>query len=153
MKSSSLKILNKNKDEFRLKNKNSDTNNGEINHKSKKYKLKTNKNNLNLQNQLRISSKPKISSIINKGFAINNAINRNKMNDKYSQTLRSKSTGNFLKLNSAHVKTPKANNNHFIKNNLKWYTEEENKIIFRNKDANNKIELLPISNYTPNNFK
>ena len=151
MKSSSLKILNK--DEFRLKNKNSDTNSGEISHKSKKYKLKTNKNNLNLQNQLRISSKPKISSIINKGFAINNAINRNKMNDKYSQTLRSKSTGNFLKLNSAHVKTPKANNNHFIKNNLKWFTEEENKIIFRNKDANNKIELLPISGYTPNNFK
>ena len=153
LKSSSLKILNKNKDEFRLKNKNSDTNNGEINHKSKKYKLKTNKNNLNLQNQLRISSKPKISSIINKGFAINNAINLNKMNEIYSQTLRSKSTGNFLKLNSAHVKTPKANNNHFIKNNLKWYTEEENKIIFRNKDANNKIELLPISCYTPNNFK
>ena len=148
LKSSSLKIINKNNDEFKLKSKNN-TNSGECSIKSTKYKLKTNNNNL--RNQLRISSKPKINGIINKGFPLNNALNRNKMNDIYSQALRSKSTGNFVKLKSAHVKTPKANMNPFIKNN-KWLNEEENKIIFRNNDAINKKELFPISGYIPKNL-
>ena len=152
MKSSSLKIINKNKDDFILKNKNN-TNSGEISHRTTKFKLKTNKNtNLDLKNQLRISSKPKISTIINKGFALNNALNKNKMNDIYSQALRSRSTGNFVKLKSAHVKTPKANMNPFIKNNLKLFSEEENKLIFRNNDSNNKIELLPLDGYIQKNF-
>ena len=154
MKSSSLKIINKNKDDFILKNKNkNNTNSGEISHRTTKFKLKTNKNtNLDLKNQLRISSKPKISTIINKGFALNNALNKNKMNDIYSQALRSRSTGNFVKLKSAHVKTPKANLNPFIKNNLKLFSEEENKLIFRNNDSNNKIELLPLDGYIQKNF-
>ena len=151
-KSSSLKILNKNKED--IKYKNNINNNGENSHRSSKYKLKTSKNNLNLNNHLRISSKPKISNIINKGFAINNAVNRNKMNDIYSQALRSKSTGNFVKLKSAHVKTPKNTINQFKGNNLKWFNEEENKLFLRNNINDKKnMELLPIAGFTPKNLK
>ena len=150
IKSSSLKIINnKNKDDRKLKNSN-----GEISHRNSKYKLKTNKNNINLNNNLRISSKPKISSIINKEFAISNAVNRNKMNEIYSQDLRSKSTGNFVKLKSAHVSTPKKNMKQFMNHNLNWFKEEERKINLRNNNNNEKkqLELLPIAGYTPKNI-
>ena len=151
-KSSSLKILNKNKEDVKFKN--NINNNGENSHRTTKYKLKTNKNNTNVNNHLRISSKPKISSIINKGFSINNAVNRNKMNDIYSQALRSKSTGNFVKLKSAHVKTPKNSINQFKSNNLKWFNEEENKIFLKNNNNDkNNLELLPITGFTPKNLK
>ena len=146
IKSSSLKIISKNKEEIKFKNTN-----GEISHRNSKYKLRTNKNSGNLKNNLRISSKPKISSIINKEFAINNAVNRNKMNEIYTQALRSKSTGNFVKLKSAHVKTPKTNMKQIINNNFNWF-DEENKMNLKNNNDNRKLELLPIGGYTPKNL-
>ena len=157
IKSSSLKIISKNKDDLNLKNDNNNNiNNGDNTYRNNKYKLKNKNNNLNIKNPLRISSKPKISSIINKGFAFNNAVNRNKMNDLNSQDIRSKSTGNFVKLKSAHIKTPKTgmNNNQFLNYNMKWFNEEENKMLFNdNINNNNKIDLLPINGYTPKNLK
>ena len=152
IKSSSLKIISKNKEDLKFKN-NFIGNNGENSHRSSKYKLKTTKNDLNLRNQIKISSKPKISTIINKGFAINNAVNKNKINDIYdiyNQALRSRSTGNFVKLKSAQISTPKTN---FMNHNIKWFKEEENKIYLRNNNDNKKIEILPITGYTPKNLK
>ena len=142
LKSSSLKILN---------NNNIDSS-GENTHRSSKYKLKNNKNNVNNKNHLRLSSKPKISTIINRGFALNNAVNRNKINDIFTQALRSKSTGNFIKLKSAQVKTPKNKINNVIGNNIKWFNEEENKIYFKNNNTNNKNDLLPYTGYTQKNI-
>ena len=143
LKSSSLKILN---------NNNIDSS-GENTNRSSKYKLKNNKNKVNNKNQLRLSSKPKISTIINREFALNNAVNRNRINDIFTQALRSKSTGNFIKLKSAQVKTPKNKINNAIGNNIKWLNEEENKIYFKNNNnINNKNDLLPYTGYTQKNI-
>jgi RNA polymerase II subunit A small phosphatase-like protein len=153
LKSSSLKIINKNNN-LMIQNFNVD-NNEDKSHRNNKYKLKNNINNTNNinNNNIRKSSKPKISTIINRGFEINNTVNRNKINDLYSQALRSKSTGNFVKLKSAQIKTPKHNGNN-VRNNIKWINEEDNKIIFQSniKNNKNKNELASISNYTPNNI-
>ena len=151
MKSSSLKIINKNN--LIIQNNNIDSN-GDKSYRNNKYKLNNNSNNINNlnNNNLRKSSKPKISTIINRGFEINNTVNRNKMNDFYSQALRSKSTGNFVKLKSAQINTSK-NNDINIKNNLKWINEEDNKKFFKNNIKNNKInDLVSISGHTPNNI-
>jgi hypothetical protein len=153
LKSSSLKIINKNNN-LMIQNFNVD-NNEDKSHRNNKYKLKNNINNTNNinNNNIRKSSKPKISTIINRGFEINNTVNRNKINDLYSQALRSKSTGNFVKLKSAQIKTPKHNGNN-VRNNIKWINEEDNKIIFQSniKNNKNKNDLASISNYTPNNI-
>ena len=159
MKSSSFKLLNQNND-LSIKNYNGNIRNN--NHRSSKYRLKNNLNNINnvsntnINNNLRMSSKPKISTIINRGFEINNTLNRNKLNEIYSQALRSKSTGNFIKLKSAQIKTSKHNS--INNNNIKSEKEEENKIFLRNNNKsnskNNKNELVFISGYnTPNNVK
>ena len=83
---------------------------------------------------------------INNELILNNIPNRNMINDLYSQALRSKSTGNFIKLKSAHIKSPKNNMNQLLNsnNNLKWLNEEENKIFLKNNKIN-KIELFPVS--------
>ena len=75
------------------------------------------------------------------------------MNELYSQDLRSKSTGNFVKLKS-HVKTPKKNLKHIMNHNLNWFDEKERKINLRNNNSNEKkqLELLPIAGYTPKNI-
>jgi len=150
LKSSSLKILNKNKNDSNLKI-NTNINIGENNFSNKKYKLKNKKTSLNIKEQLQITNQ-KINEIINKNFNINN--NKNKMNDLINQALRSKSTGNFIKLKSTHAKTPKNNINQYINKNLKWFNDEEKKLLYtNNKNNNNKIELLPIDGYTPKNIK
>ena len=152
IKSSSLKLLNKNKEDLKFKN-NFNGNNAENSHRSGKYKLKTTKNDLNIRNQIRISSKPKISNIINKGFAINNVVNKGKINDIYNKALRSRSTGNFIKLKSTQISTPKKNINQFMDHKIKLFKEEENKIYLRNNSYNKKIEILSISGYSPKNLK
>ena len=45
----------------------------------------------------------------------------------YSHVLRSKSTGNFVKLKSAHPRTPKTINK-MMNSDLKWINNEDNKI-------------------------
>ena len=149
-KSSSLKILNKNKNDSKLKI-NTNINVGENSFRNNKYKLKNKKTSLNIKEQLKITNQ-KINEIINKDFNINN--NTNKMNDLINQALRSKSTGNFIKLKSTHAKTSKNSINQYINNNLKWFNDEEKKILYtNNKNNNNRIELLSIDGYTPKNLK
>ena len=68
------------------------------------------KNKLNLKNRLRLSSKP-MNNLNNNNMDMNAYYGNNKMTDIYSQVLRSRSTGNFVKLQSAHPRTPKTMNN------------------------------------------
>ena len=68
------------------------------------------KNKLNLKNRLRLSSKP-MNNLNNNNMDMNAYYGNNKMTDIYSQVLRSKSTGSFVKLQSAHPRTPKTMNN------------------------------------------
>jgi len=118
-KSSNLKIVNSKKNEINVNLR-----------RSAKYKinnsLKSSKNKMSLKSKLRLSSKP-ISDLNNKNFDLNINVNKNKMTDMYSHVLRSKSTGNFVKLKSAHARTPKTINK-MMNPNLKWINNEENKI-------------------------
>ena len=115
LKSSSLKLKN----ELKIDN----------NRRSAKYNIKNStnkKNKMTLKNRLRLSSKP-INNLNNPNLDLNTILNKNKMTDMYSQVLRSKSTGNFIKLKSAHPRTPKTINNIF-NSNLKWINKEDDKI-------------------------
>ena len=101
-KSSSLKAMSSKKNDSKINNmRKSAKNNDGINNK---------KNKLNLKNRLRLSSKP-MNNLNNNNMDMNAYYGNNKMTDIYSQVLRSKSTGNFVKLQSAHPRTPKTMNN------------------------------------------
>jgi len=128
LKSSSLKAI-KNKDEFNMKN-----NNKFIIRNNKNMNLISgiiNNNKLEDKSKVRASSKNNIRSIY-KENNLNNFSNRNNINNIFNNVLRSKSTGNSIKLKSAHVKSTKNNMNQFLNNNLKWFNEEENKLYLRN---------------------
>jgi len=128
LRSSSLKAIS-NKDEFNMKN-----NNKFIIRNSKNNNLISgiiNNNKLEDKSKVRASSKNNIRSIY-KENNLNNFSNRNNINNIFNNALRSKSTGNSIKLKSAHVKSTKNNMNQFLNNNLKWFNEEENKLFLRN---------------------
>ena len=128
LKSSSLKAI-KNKDEFNMKN-----NNKFIIRNNKNMNLISgiiNNNKLEDKSKVRASSKNNIRSTY-KENNLNNFSNRNNINNIFNNVLRSKSTGNSIKLKSAHVKSTKNNMNQFLNNNLKWFNEEENKLFLRN---------------------
>jgi hypothetical protein len=123
-KSSSLKAINISK-----------KNNLKINNNSK-FKINNsstnnNKNKMNLKNRLRLSSNP-LNNLNNQNVDINLYLNKNRMSDIYSHVLRSKSTGNFIKLKSAHPRTPKISNNIF-QSDLKIINNEDDKITIFNK--------------------
>ena len=98
--------------------------------RSSKYKMNNNTNNsknkMNLKNRLKLSSKP-INDLNNQNLELNINSNKNKITDMYSHVLRSKSTGNFVKLKSAHPRTPKTINK-MMNSDLKWINNEDNKI-------------------------
>ena len=128
LKSTSLKAV-KNKDEFNMKN-----NNKFIIRNTKNFNLISgiiNNNKLEDKGKVRASSKNNIRSTY-KENNLNNFSNRNNINNIFNNVLRSKSTGNSIKLKSAHVKSTKNNMNQFLNNNLKWFNEEENKLYLRN---------------------
>ena len=128
LRSSSLKAIS-NKDEFNMKN-----NNKFIIRNSKNNNLISgiiNNNKLEDKSKVRASSKNNIRSTY-KDNNLNNFSNRNNINNIFNNALRSKSTGNSIKLKSAHVKSTKNNMNQFLNNNLKWFNEEENKLFLRN---------------------
>ena len=100
-KSSSLKIIKNMKNDSKLDNK---------------------KKKMSLRNRLRLSSK-NVNNLNNKNFDLN----KNKVTDMYSpHGLRSKSTINFVKLKSAHPRTPK-NMNKLFNSNLNKVNNEDNK--------------------------
>ena len=117
-KSSTLNVINNMKTNVKI--------NKEL--KSAKYKINnitTNKKNKNnVKNRLKLSSKP-INNLNNNNIDLNLYVNKNKMTDISSHVLRSKSTGNFVKLQSAHPKTPKTINNIINSNSI---NSEDNKI-------------------------
>ena len=119
-KSSSLKAINDPKNEMKINNM----------RRSAKYKMNNNTNNsknkMNLKNRLKLSSKP-INDLNNQNLELNINSNKNKITDMYSHVLRSKSTGNFVKLKSAHPRTPKTINK-MMNSDLKWINNEDNKI-------------------------
>ena len=122
-KSASLKAINISKNNLKINNNNKfKMNNSSANNK---------KNKMNLKNRLRLSSKP-FNNLNNQNMDINIYIDKNKMSDLYSHVLRSKSTGNFIKLKSAHPRTPKITNNIF-QSNLKLINNEDDKITNFNK--------------------
>ena len=128
LKSSSLKAI-KNKEEFNMKN-----NNKFIIRNNKNINLISgiiNNNKLEDKGKARATSKNNIRSTY-KENNLNNFSNRNNINNIFNNALRSKSTGNSIKLKSAHVKSTKNNKNQFLNNNLKWFNEEENKLYLRN---------------------
>ena len=116
-KSSSLKIIKNMKNDSKLDNK----------RRSAKFKMsnnstKNNKKKMSLRNRLRLSSK-NVNNLNNKNFDLN----KNKVTDMYSpHGLRSKSTINFVKLKSAHPRTPK-NMNKLFNSNLNKVNNEDNK--------------------------
>ena len=117
-KSSSLKAINISKNNLKINNNSKfKMNNSSANNK---------KNKMNLKNRLRLSSKP-LNNLNNQNLDINLYLNKNKISDLYSHVLRSKSTGNFIKLKSAHPRTPKITNNIF-QSNLKIINNEDDKI-------------------------
>ena len=126
-KSSSLKIANNIKKDLKMNNI----------RPSAKYNFNNNsmknKNKISLKNYLRLSSKPKINNLNIKNKDMNKIVNGdgNKISDIYSQVLRSRSTGSFIKLQSAHQRTPKIIDNKFNAN-LKWINDEDNKMNFKN---------------------
>ena len=117
-KSSTLNVINNMKTNVKI--------NKEL--KSAKYKINnstTNKKNKNnVKNRLKLSSKP-INNLNNNNIDLNLYVDKNKMTDISSHVLRSKSTGNFVKLQSAHPKTPKTINNIINSNSI---NSEDNKI-------------------------
>ena len=119
-KSSSLKAINDPKNEMKINNM----------RRSAKYKMNNgtnnSKNKMNLKNRLKLSSKP-INDLNNQNLELNINSNKNKITDMYSHVLRSKSTGNFVKLKSAHPRTPKTINK-MMNSDLKWINNEDNKI-------------------------
>jgi hypothetical protein len=119
-KSSSLNVINNMK-------------NGINNLKSTKYKINNSTNNkknkIGMKNRLRLSSKP-INNLNNNNIDLN-FLDKNKMTDIYTHVLRSKSTGSFIKLQSAHPKTPKTTSNNILNSNLNLINninKEDNKI-------------------------
>ena len=128
LKSSSLKAI-KNKDEFNMKNNNKFIirNNQNINLISGII----NNNKLEEKSKVRASSKNNIRNIYKENN--NKFSNRNNNNNNiFNNSLRSKSTGNSIKLKSAHVKPTNNNMNQFLNNNLQWFNEEETKLYLRN---------------------
>ena len=119
-KSSSLKAINDPKNEMKINNM----------RRSAKYKMNNSTNNsknkMNLKNRLKLSSKL-INDLNNQNLELNINSNKNKITDMYSHVLRSKSTGNFVKLKSAHPRTPKTINK-MMNSDLKWINNEDNKI-------------------------
>ena len=119
-KSSSLKAINDPKNEMKINNM----------RRSAKYKMNNSTNNsknkMNLKNRLKLSSKP-INDLNNQNLELNINSNKNKITDMYSHVLRSKSTGNFVKLKSAQPRTPKTINK-MMNSDLKWINNEDNKI-------------------------
>ena len=117
-KSSSLNVIKNLKNNIKINN--------EL--KSAKYKINNSTNNkknkINIKNRLKLSSKP-INNINNNIIDLNLYMDKNKMTYIPSHVLRSKSTGSFIKLQSAHPKTPK-NKNNILNSNL--VNNEDNKI-------------------------
>ena len=117
-KSSSLNVINNMKTNIKI-------NKGL---KSAKFKINnssTNKKNKNsLKSRLKLSSKP-INNLNNNNIDLNLYVDKKKLTDISSHVLRSKSTGNFVKLQTVHPKTPKTINN-LINSNL--INSEDNKI-------------------------
>ena len=122
-KSSSLNVNNNMKSNIKINN----------NLKSAKYKINNSvnnkKNKIGMKNRLRLSSKP-INNLNNNNIDLN-FLDKNKMTDIYTHVLRSKSTGSFIKLQSAHPKTPKTTSNNILNSNLNsinYINKEDNKI-------------------------
>ena len=122
-KSSSLNVNNNMKSNIKISN----------NLKSAKYKINNSvnnkKNKIGMKNRLRLSSKP-INNLNNNNIDLN-FLDKNKMTDIYTHVLRSKSTGSFIKLQSAHPKTPKTTSNNILNSNLNsinYINKEDNKI-------------------------
>ena len=118
-KSSSLKIINNIKNDLKINN----------NRRSAKYNFNNNpknkKNKLSLKERLKLSSRP-IKNLNNQNLDLNILLSKNKDIDMYSHVLRSKSTGNFVKLKSAHPRTPKTINNLF-NSKIQLNNNEDNK--------------------------
>ena len=87
--------------------------------------IKNNKNKMSLRNRLRLSSRP-VNNLNNNNLDLNNLLNKNKVTDMYSHALRSKSTANFVKLKSAHPRTPKTMNK-MLNSNINKINSEDNK--------------------------
>ena len=143
VKSSSLKMIDNKKNDLKLKT-NTIINSGENNMINYKYKLKNyNINNINLKEQLK-KTKQKMNELLNKDLDCNNNIN--KINDILLQSIRSKSTGNFVKLKSAHAITAK---NSYMKDNkninLRWFKNEEKKKHCSNNENYYLIERISIN--------
>jgi hypothetical protein len=153
VKSSSLKILDNKRNDLKLKI-NTIINSSENSMRNYKYKLKKyNINNLNIKEQLKIT-KQKMNDLLNKDFDINNNNNNlNKLNDIFLQSIRSKSTGNFVKLKSAHAITGKNSTNKYNSNNLKWFINEDKKIFNNNNKDSNLMEVLSINGITSKKIK
>ena len=119
-KSSSLKLIKDMKNDMKIDNK----------RRSAKFKMnnnsiKNNKNKMSLRNRLRLSSRP-VNNLKNNNLDLNNLLNKNKVTDMYSHALRSKSTANFVKLKSAHPRTPKTMNK-MLNSNINKINSEDNK--------------------------